>query len=283
MNQLSLDEKKPEGKKITVGSLFSGIGGIELGLEMTGGFRTIWFCENDAYASAVLKKNWKGVPNLGDITKVDWNAVEKPDMLTGGFPCQDISTAGKQEGISEDTRSGLWFEYAKAISSLRPRLALIENVPALAYNGLDIVLSSLARMRYDAEWFSLSAAGTGAPHRRKRIFIIAYSNGERLQERRGGKPVQEARARLECDCQAVPHPDSTASSRQQSFGWTRIAKAKAERLAASSGEGWWATEPDVGRVADGISFRVDKLRCLGNAVVPQVAQVIGEMILEVEA
>ena len=103
---------------ITVGSLFSGIGGIELGLERTGGFKTIWNCEIDPYASAVLKKHWPDVPNLGDITKVDWDGVERPEMLCGGFPCQDISVAGKGKGIEGGYRSGLWFEYAKAIGQL---------------------------------------------------------------------------------------------------------------------------------------------------------------------
>src|SRR3990167_11328772 len=110
---------------ITVGSLFSGIGGIEYGLEKTEGFRTIWFVENYRYASAVLRKHWPAIPNLGDITKIEWEKVEKPDMLTGWFPCQDISIAGKRKGINAE-RSGLWKEYAKAIRILRPKYALIE-------------------------------------------------------------------------------------------------------------------------------------------------------------
>ena len=166
---------------ITVGSLFSGIGGLELGLERTGGFKTIWFVENDKYASAVLKKHWPTVPNYGDITKVDWNAVEKPDMLTGGFPCQDISVAGKKAGLKEGTRSGLWFEFAKAIRVLRPRFALVENVPNLANLGLDRVLSDFAEMGYDAEWGIVSAADVGAPHLRKRLFIVAYSGNRDSQ------------------------------------------------------------------------------------------------------
>ena len=125
---------------ITVGSLFSGIGGIDLGLERTGGFKTIWFSEIEPYCNAVLEKNFPGVPNIGDITKVDWNGVEKPDMLVGGFPCQDISVAGKQKGIKEGTRSGLWFEFAEAIRALRPRLILVENVPNLLNKGMEIVL-----------------------------------------------------------------------------------------------------------------------------------------------
>jgi DNA (cytosine-5)-methyltransferase 1 len=160
---------------LTVGSLFSGIGGIELGLERTGHFRTIWNCEIDPYASAVLKKHWPEVPNLGDITKVDWNGVQKPDLICGGFPCQDISQAGGQAGLRKGKRSGLWSEYAKAIRVLRPRFALIENVPALSYLGLDVVLSDLASCGYDAEWTLISAQSVGAPHIRERLFVCAYS------------------------------------------------------------------------------------------------------------
>lgn len=159
---------------LTLGSLFSGIGGIELGFERTGRFHTIWQCEFDPYASAVLRKHWPGVPNLGDITKVDWAAVEKPDVICGGFPCQDISVAGKGQGIKEGTRSGLWKEYAHAIRELRPRYVIVENVAMLARRGLDIVLGDLAALGYDAEWFTLRASDVGAPHRRERLFIIAH-------------------------------------------------------------------------------------------------------------
>jgi DNA-cytosine methyltransferase len=162
---------------ITVGSLFSGIGGIDLGLERTGGFKTMWFSEIDAYASAVLKKHWPNVPNHGDITRIDWNGIERPDMLCGGFPCQDISIAGKGKGITKDTRSGLWFEFAKAIRILRPRYVLVENVAEILSNGLTIVLGDLAEAGYDAEWKIISAAEIGAPHTRKRVFVLAYPNG----------------------------------------------------------------------------------------------------------
>ena len=161
---------------MTIGSLFSGIGGIEIGLERTGEFKTIWQCEIEPYPSAVLKKHWPNVPNLGDITKVNWNEIERPDVLCGGFPCQDISIAGKRKGIKEGTRSGLFFEFAKAIRILRPKYVLIENVSALALSGLNIVLAELAALGYDAEWEIISARECGALHRRERLFIIAYAN-----------------------------------------------------------------------------------------------------------
>ncbi len=168
---------------LTVGSLFSGIGGIDLGLERTGEFKTIWFSEVDDYASAVLKKHWSNVPNYGDIKTIPWRKIRKPDVLCGGFPCQDVSIAGKGAGIKEGTRSGLWKEFAKAIRILRPRYALIENVPMLANRGLDIVLSDLAQIGYDAEWNIISASSVGAPHKRERLFIITYPNRLRYRRR----------------------------------------------------------------------------------------------------
>ena len=275
---------------ITVGSLFSGIGGIELGLERTGGFKTIWHCEIDAYASAVLKKHWPDVPNLGDITKVDWDGIKKPDMLCGGFPCQDISVAGKGKGIEGGHRSGLWFEYAKAIGKLRPRIALIENVPAIVGRGLDIVLADLAEMRYDAEWFSLSAAEVGAWHKRERLFIISYPAGERCDLRSGSgeerrvfstqerKMAQEGAERDRWRVGAGENGSDVPNT--PCFLLQGFADRQRERQSGRGG--WWATEPDVGRVANGIPSRVDRIKCLGNAVVPQVAEVIGEMILGME-
>src|SRR3990170_3175724 len=119
------------GQMLTIGSLFSGIGGLELGLERTRHFKTIWQCENDPYAIKVLEKHWSKVRRYGDITKVDWKGVERPDLICGGFPCQDISIASKRAGI-KGKRSGLWSEFARCLEILRPKYALIENVPMLA-------------------------------------------------------------------------------------------------------------------------------------------------------
>ena len=163
--------------KLTVGSLFSGIGGLEHGLEMTGGFETRWHSEIEPYPCEVLAKLWPDVPNLGDITQVDWAQVEPVDLICGGFPCQDISVAGKGAGIKDGTRSGLWFEFAKAIRILRPRFVVIENVAALVIRGLDIVLCDLAALGYDAEWAIVRASDVGAPHRRERLFIVADAQG----------------------------------------------------------------------------------------------------------
>jgi len=156
-----------------VGSLFSGIGGIELGFERTGEFETVWFVERDAYCQQVLKKRWHNAVIYDDITTTDFTKVQPVDVLTGGFPCQDISNAGKRAGI-EGSRSSLWKHYARAIGDLRPKYAIIENVAALSNRGLDVVLADLASLGYDAEWHSISASSIGALHRRERIFITAY-------------------------------------------------------------------------------------------------------------
>lgn len=177
---------------IKVGSLFSGIGGIELGLERAGGFEPAWFVENDVYCQEILKKNWPLAKVYDDITQVEWKNVERPDVLTGGFPCQDISNAGQRKGIVVGTRSSLWKEYHKSICALRPKVALIENVAALAIRGLNVVLTDLASAGYDAEWTTLSASDVGAPHLRKRLFIIAHSRREWADRKQCAQGVGEA-------------------------------------------------------------------------------------------
>lgn len=321
---------------ITVGSLFSGIGGIDLGLERTGGFKTIWFSEVDEYASTVLRKHWPEVPNYGDIKTIPWRKIRKPDMLVGGFPCQDISVAGKGAGIKEGTRSGLWSEYAKAIRILRPKITLIENVPMLANRGLNIVLSDLAKIGYDAEWNIISAASVGANHKRERLFVIAYPNRERCdnwgnnREERSILQTQKweveknkskwdrwkfgADKDIETDS-----PDSDGircrggdkEEYRKTENGTEIERRSLSFVSSNNGskriqrffkepirqfpEFSWCKDirsiedlrnrPDIPkplicRTDDGFSNRIHRTKCLGNAVVPQVAEMIGEMILK---
>lgn len=161
-----------------VGSLFSGIRGFELGFSREG-FETKWFVEDNSYCQAVLKKNFPNIPIYGNIREIDFWKLERVNILTGGFPCQDISCANPRgEGISGE-RSGLWSYYAEAIREIRPKYAIIENVPMLANKGLNIVLRDLAENGYDAEWFCLRASDFGALHRRERLFVIAYPNNSR--------------------------------------------------------------------------------------------------------
>lgn len=232
---------------MNVGSLFSGIGGIELGFEAEG-FNTVWCVEYDTYAQFILKKHFPKAIIYGDIKEVDFGAVPKVDILTGGFPCQDISNAGKRVGIT-GSRSSLWKYYLKAIREIRPRYALIENVSALTHRGLDVVLADLAEIGYDAEWYNISASAVGAHHTRERLFIIAYSNSIRCMD---------TRIKI-----------NTKKTQQQT--------QRNDGIPLS-----WATRSRVRRSDDGIPFASYRIKCLGNAVVPQVAQVFARAIKEVE-
>ena len=234
-----------------VGSLFAGIGGFDLGLERVG-FEIAWQVEIDPYCQRVLAKHWPNVQRYGDIRTIDWGTVEPVDLLCGGFPCQDISLAGKGAGLAGE-RSGLWVEYVKAIEILKPRYVLIENVSALRSRGLDQVLGSLAALGYDAEWHCIPACAVGAPHRRDRVWIVAYPDSGRCEQLRGQEPREEH------DERAIPRAQCFCS----------------DPLRGTE----WVVEPAVGRVAHGVPHRVDRLRGLGNAIVPQIAEMIGRAIL----
>ena len=180
-----------------IGSLFSGYGGLDLAVAEVTGAEVAWHCEWEDAPSAILEKNFPGVPNYRDVSKVDFTQVEPVDILTGGFPCQDLSLAGKRAGLNDGTRSGLWSEFARAIEEIRPRLVVIENVRGLlsaransdvehcawcmgeesgqpSLRALGAVSGSLADIGYDCKWTSVRASDAGAPHQRFRVFIIAF-------------------------------------------------------------------------------------------------------------
>jgi DNA (cytosine-5)-methyltransferase 1 len=183
--------------KLKIGSLFSGYGGLDLAVMNLLDAEVVWHCEWDKAPSKILEKHFPGIPNYRDVSKVDFSTIEQVDILTGGFPCQDLSLAGKRAGLQDGTRSGLWSEFARAIETIKPRLVVIENVrgilTATASNGMEYspevldelgsrpvltaiqaVLGSLADIGYDAKWTGVRAADAGAPHNRFRVFIIAY-------------------------------------------------------------------------------------------------------------
>ena len=164
---------------LTVGSLFSGIGGLDLGLERAG-MRVIWQSEIDPYATRVLAKHWPEVPNLGDIKRINFADVVRPDVICGGYPCQPFSTAGKRQG-EEDPRH-LWPWVREAIRVLRPRYAILENVRGHLSLGGTTVISEIAALGYSAEWRIVSAASVGANHRRDRVVIVAYTDSSRQQK-----------------------------------------------------------------------------------------------------
>jgi len=253
--------------------LFSGIGGFSLGLERAG-MRTVAFCEIEPYCRAVLAKHWPGVSCYTDIRELTADRLVadgiRPDVICGGFPCQDISVAGKNAGI-EGERSGLWREYSRLIGEIRPRYVIMENVSALLARGLGEVLGELAALGYDAQWHCIPASHIGAPHRRDRIWIVAYPNGSREPQSGWGELAE--RGRVEHGSKEMA--DATGSRLE---GWKQ-SKATRPTLGSPRDNGWWSVEPDVGRVAHGVSSRVDRLKCLGNAVIPQIPEIIGRAIM----
>ena len=235
---------------LTVGSLFAGIGGFDLGLERAG-MRVIWQSEIDPYASAVLRKHWPNVPNHGDIRTITADRVERPDVLCGGFPCQDISYAGPGAGLAGE-RSGLWYEFARVIGELGPSVVVVENVTALLDRGMAEVLGSLAGLGFDAEWSTVSACAVGAPHMRQRVFIVAHS--DRFN---GRSRIRDSITRTFRQIQAR---DGTPRAR---VGW----RARLENPSA------------LYRDADGIPDGSHRNRGIGNAIVPQIAEIIGRAIV----
>jgi DNA (cytosine-5)-methyltransferase 1 len=165
-----------------IGSLCSGIGGLELGLEWAGVGHTVWQVEKDPYCRQVLAKHWPHATRFDDVCTVGAHNLAPVDVICGGFPCQDISYAGDGAGIAEGTRSGLWFEFARIVGEMAPRYVVVENVAALLDRGIGDVLGTLSDLGYDAEWSTLSACAVGAPHMRRRVFIVAYAHGERCPQ-----------------------------------------------------------------------------------------------------
>ena len=283
------------------GSLFSGIGGIDLGLQRAG-MTPAWHSEIEPYACRVLAKHWPDVPNLGDIRDIDWTRVAEVDLVAGGYPCQPFSLAGVRRG-EEDPRH-LWPMFAECIRVVRPRYALLENVSGHLSLGFGSVLADLAALGYDAQWDCIPAAAVGAPHLRDRVFVIAArqdvldtdcesqsgrtvnggSTGHRPEQRRplaytdNRRPFDALRAGWDAPWHGSPHVANTGRVTAQV---PLAGRQPGEPV--SEWRAWWETEPGVGRVADGIPRRLDRLRGLGNAVVPQVAEHVGRLIMSMEA
>ena len=231
--------------ELTVGSLFSGIGGLDLGLERAG-MRVIWQSEIDPYACKVLAKHWPEVVNHGDIKEITWGDVVRPDVLCGGYPCQPFSLTGHRKGEQDERH--LWPWVREAISQLRPRYVILENVRGHLSLGGVSVIGDLASIGYDAEWRIVSASSVGAPHRRDRVIIVGYPNRNPEAQR---QLVSPSSLSLEC-------------------------MGDASRLRASQ---WPTNQPSMVGVANGVPFGMDRRRGLGNAVVPQVAEVIGRLVI----
>lgn len=242
--------------------LFSGIGGFTLGLERTGAFKTVAFCEIDEYATKVLNKNWPSVKVYGDVRDVTATRLRAdgnfPDIITAGWPCQDISVSGQQKGIIEGERSSLWSECARLLGEIRPEYAIFENVTALVSSRkgewFKHVLQEIHKIGYDAEWHCLPASEFGAHHHRDRVWIIAYPSGTRSASRLPGQDKREERYTSVID-------------------YSYYQQLRRER------EGKWSAQSTVCRVVDGLPNRSHRLKCLGNGVVPVIPEIIGELII----
>lgn len=285
---------------MNIGSLFSGIGGLEAGLSRAiPDAQTVWQVEQDEYARAVLAKHWPDTRRFEDVREVGAHNLERVDLICGGFPCQDISVAGRGAGIDGE-RSGLWSEFARIIGELVPRFVIVENSPALNSRGMGRVLGDLAALGYDAIWDCIPAAAIGAPHRRDRVFIVAYSNRVRVQFDR--EPRQLFREAAQTERKRSIRKHTACGSCENCTRWCdscgelwcqRCLQHRAicgcqwgndaETIdCAAEPIGQWTFEPGIRRVADGVPHRMDRLRCLGNAVVPQVAEVVGRVVVELE-
>jgi DNA (cytosine-5)-methyltransferase 1 len=291
---------------LTYVSFFSGIGGIDLGLDRAG-----WTCraqvEIDPYCRRVLEKHWPDVPKFGDIKELTGHELPRTTLVAGGFPCQPVSLAGGRRGAADER--WLWPEFARLLGVLRPRLVLLENVPGLlAGGGMAEVLGDLAALGLDAEWDCIPAAAFGAPHLRYRVFIVANARcGELVPIRQGARGWDAGGGGLAAD---VAHDDEFGGSARDGQPWPQgftvfgaqrphVADpqdANGRRADGADDAGWghpqaggrrvpgdwaeyWRVEPNVGRVAHGVPSRVDRLRSLGNAVVPQVSEWIGRQMI----
>ena len=295
---------------------FSGIGGFSYGLErLCGGFETVAFCEQDKFCQKILRKHWPGVPIYDDIRTFPTSGLGTIDLLCGGFPCQPWSVAGKREGHEDSLNRDLWPEMARIIQELQPRWVIGEKVRGFVNEpmGLARTLTDLDSLGYQSTYWILPAASVGAPHRRDRVWIVAHSNSESepdgtLNEKRleakdvvyanrnvGGRgrgsisPQRETRVesrgggsqRVVADTNVtrLQGYDDTDRQRNRQSGRQQVAT---KGLSGRKASNHWATEPSMGRVVDGIPNRVDRLKALGNAIVPQVVAQIGKAILSAE-
>jgi DNA (cytosine-5)-methyltransferase 1 len=317
---------------IRIGSAFSGIGGFELGLERAiPNSKTVWQIEQNPFCQKILQKHWPDAKIYDDVREVGAHNLEPIDVLCAGFPCQDISVAGKGEGLDGE-KSGLWWECFRLISELRPRIIVLENVAAITFRGGREVVGSLASIGYDTEWQVISARMFGAPHRRDRWFAVAYPNSLRFMEHtRQSETIQSKRNKglqrkeskksnmsklihssnlyvantyhgseatkiqagrseyVVCDTRERSKVTNTYSERsaQQSKSSITMEQKIKSQCRSSKVEGvhqgnYWqrhVPESPVCRVDDGIPNRVDRLKALGNAIVPQCSEYIGRCIV----
>lgn len=266
---------------------------FSLGLDRAGGFETVAFCEIEPFCQKVLAKHWPGVPIYEDVRTLTADTLDRDgigvDVICGGFPCQGISEAGLREGL-QDARSGLWSEYARLIGEIRPKYVIVENVSELLRNGMGRVIGDLAQVGYDAEWHSIPALAIGADHIRERIWVIAYPDSTRSEiiEQRGGQQRQAqvgkdaSKDYADANSSRLPRRMQTGTISEDARAispWLGLAISSAPAFPGIDGAG----SPVLGRGENGVSNRVDRCHALGNAVVPQIPELIGKAIMGANA
>jgi DNA (cytosine-5)-methyltransferase 1 len=294
---------------MTFGSLFAGIGGFDLGLERAG-MECRWQVEIDDYAGSVLAKHWPTVTRWGDVRTFppDDGGSWEVDLLCGGVPCQPVSLAGKKRGAADER--WMWGEFLRVVATLSPRIVVAENPASILSNDRGRtfagILAAIQSAGYSVEWHTVSARDVGAPHRRDRVFVVGRKEPSLgkvpvlralpLHDSRGARPRLPMPADRGVERKPVRAQDDLADAGRTGLQGAVLEHAGEGLPRPRSGTwgnknaevsdtftGWRATEPGVCRVAHGVPHRVDRLRCLGNAVVPQVAEVIGRAIIELDA
>ncbi len=307
--------------------LFSGLGGFSLGLERTGHFKTVAFCDNDKYSKLIIDKHWKGTKIYNDVREINKeqfkkDGIEFPEIITGGFPCQPFSVAGKKQGTNDDRH--LWPEMFRIIQEFTPRWIIGENVKNITniQDGMvfETVCTDLEREGYEVRAFNIPAAGVGAPHRRERIWIVAHrkesmvnTDNVRLEQHNEtkkepswwrtsttfeptsdvahsksiesdvgrGRQHQEERER-QMQIRGKNSDDANTNGERLQGHRSEYELRNSEEEEQTSGNSWWSVEPNVGRVANGVSGRIYRLKGLGNSIVPKIAEEIGKAIVEAE-
>ncbi len=254
---------------LTHGSLFAGIGGFDLGFERAG-IKTLWQVEIEDYCRKVLERHFPNAKRYAEIRECGADNLERVDIISGGFPCQDISNAGKRAGI-EGERSGLWSEMLRIVCELRPRYVVVENVSALLGRGMGRVLGDLAEGGYDCEWDCLPAAAFGAPHIRDRVWLLAYSRQE--------PGCADGRPDSGNGCAFVLPQGNVRTEAQR--GEDRELLAMVPGIHPRMAADWWAHQFSVARTVNGLSRQLVDARnaAVGNAVVPQIAEWIAQRII----
>ncbi len=275
-------------KKLKLLDTFAGIGGFSYAAEkIVGGYETTQFIEINPFSQKILKKHWPHVPIHNDIKTFTAEPFQF-DCISGGFPCQDISNAGLQKGITKNTRSGLFYELIRIIRMVRPKYVVLENVAAITNRGMDIVLRELYESGYNAEWSVISASALGACHQRARWWLVAYPDSKRSQRRllQFNKELQETGHIRQKDTLSSSDTDSTRTqsdrTRQAKPVWSNAFLNSKERRTIRRDWTGYVSEPCLCRGDDGLRGRMDRLKALGNAVVPQVAAIPMQRVLDIE-